>query len=364
MVPASWLRAFADRRQVVLLSPTASGLRVEAPGPGAPEPIEIPLDDSGDLQWTAIGQLLASFEERPLVVLTLALRGALRRSLTLPSAAADNLRQILGFEMDRQTPFRAEQVYYDARVLRLDPATRTLNIDLLVMPRPNLDVELARFGDRLPALDAVDVEGDGGPGTRAGFNLLPEERRASRDHRMFWSSLGLATVVVVLLGFVMAQSVVNREKALADLTAVTARSRSEALSVGQLRRGLKDAIAAAHFIDEARAQRPVMIDVLKEVTRRLPDDASLQRFGFSNGEYTFNGLSSKASGLIGELKPSPQLQAPQVQGSITPDVRTGKEMFTIVAKSPARVAADKVKEAEEAAERAGRNGRGSREGQD
>ena len=106
-----------------------------------------------------------------------------------------------------------------------------------------------------------------------------------------------------------------------------------------------------------------MIDVLKDVTTRLPDEASLQRFGFSAGEYTLNGLSSKASGLVGVLKPSPELVSPQVQGSITPDVRTGKEMFTIVAKSPARAAADRIKEAEEEAERAGRNGRGNREAQ-
>ncbi|MEO6065514.1 MAG: PilN domain-containing protein [Lysobacterales bacterium] len=363
LVPASWLRTFADHRKTVLLSPTASGLRAEALGPGAPEPIEIPLDESGDSRWSAIDQLLSRYEERPQVVLTLPLRGALRRSLTLPAAAADNLTQILGFEMDRQTPFRAEQVYYDARVTRVDPLTRALGVDLLLMPRPSLDLELARFGDRLPALDAIDVEGESGLGTRAGFNLLPEERRAARDRRMFWASAALASLVLLLLVAVMAQSVTGREKALADLQKVTARSRSEALSVAQLRRSLTDAIAAARFIDEARAERPVIIDVLKDVTQRLPDEASLQRFGFSNGEYTFNGLSSKASGLIGALKPSPELVSPQVQGSITPDVRTGKEMFTIVAKSPARAAEDKIKEAEEEAERAGRNGRGSRAGQ-
>lgn len=363
LMPGSWLRAFADRRKSVLLSPTADGLRVDALGPGAPEPLEIPLDGAGELEWGAIGQLLDSYEERPLVVFTVPTRGALRRSLTLPAAAADNLHQILGFEMDRQTPFRAEQVYYDARVVRIDPTTRTLAIDMLVVPRPTLDAELARFGDRLPALDVVDVEGDGGPGTRAGFNLLAEERRARRDRRLFWLTVGLAALVFGLLGMVMSQSVANRQKALADLQETNAKSRAEALEVAQLRRNLNDAIAAARFIEEARAERPVIIDVLKDLTKRLPDEASLQRFGFSSGEYTINGLSGKASGLIGVLKPSPQLVSPQIQGSITPDVRTGKEMFTIVAKSPARAAADERAKAEEEAERAGRNGRTGREEQ-
>ena len=35
----------------------------------------------------------------------------LTRNLSLPAAAEDNLRQVLGFEMDRQTPFKADQVH-------------------------------------------------------------------------------------------------------------------------------------------------------------------------------------------------------------------------------------------------------------
>ncbi len=358
LMPGIWRRAFADRRRTVLLSPTATGLHVQALGPAAPEPFEIQAD-ADERAWASIEELLGSFEERPLVVLALSPRGSLRRSLSLPAAAADNLHQVLGFEMDRQTPFRAEQVYYDAHIVRGAADARTLNVDLLVLPRANMDGELARFGDRLPALGAVDVQGAEGPGTRAGFNLLPEERRAGRDRRMLWLSIAAAALVAILLGAVMAQSVVNREEALAALRQAAERSRLEARSVGDLRRNLVDAVAAARFIDEARAQRPVIVDVLLDVTRRLPDEASLQRFGLSNGEYTFNGLSTRASGLIAVLKPSKHLVAPQVQGSITPDVRTGKEMFTITAKSPLRAAADRREEAEQEAERPGR---GQREG--
>ncbi len=359
LIPDGLLRAFADRRRTLLLAATPAGLRIETPGPAAPDPIEIAMDEDDPMVWNSIDRIIDGFEERPLVVFTLPARGALQRALTLPAAAADNLNQVIGFEMDRQTPFRAEQVYFDALSRPTDSTGRTLSIDLLVVPRPALDAQLARFGEHLPPLDVVDVEGGSGPGTRAGFNLLPPERRARRDRRLFWAAAALGALMLLLLVGVMEQSVVNREKALAQLQATTDASRREAKSVAELRRGLLDAVAAARFIDDARSQRPILTDVLNDVTRRLPDDASLQRFGFGNGEYTFNGLSAKASGLIAVLKPSPLLVAPQVQGSITPDVRTGKEMFTIVAKSPAKAAADKRAEAEEAAERDGRKGRGN-----
>ncbi len=50
----------------------------------------------------------------------------LQRNLTLPAAAEDNLRQVLAFEMDRQTPFKADQIYFDSRVLGRDASGRNL----------------------------------------------------------------------------------------------------------------------------------------------------------------------------------------------------------------------------------------------
>ena len=42
---------------------------------------------------------------------------ALQRRLLLPAAAADRLRDVIGFEIDRQTPFSADSVRFDTRVL-------------------------------------------------------------------------------------------------------------------------------------------------------------------------------------------------------------------------------------------------------
>ena len=51
--------------------------------------------------------------------------------LTLPISAKDNIREILGFEMDRQTPFTADQVYFDH--LQLDSTSKEkLQLELYV----------------------------------------------------------------------------------------------------------------------------------------------------------------------------------------------------------------------------------------
>ena len=47
------------------------------------------------------------------IVLCIPAERVLQRNLTLPAAAEENLRQVLAFEMDRQTPFKADQIYFD-----------------------------------------------------------------------------------------------------------------------------------------------------------------------------------------------------------------------------------------------------------
>ena len=44
-------------------------------------------------------------------------------------AAEENLTQVIAFELDRQTPFRADQVRYDFRIVKRDPVAKLLHVD-------------------------------------------------------------------------------------------------------------------------------------------------------------------------------------------------------------------------------------------
>ncbi len=59
------------------------------------------------------------------VVLKMPRDKVLRRLVDLPAAAAENLREVLGFEMDRHTPFNADEVYFDYRPRPQDVASCT-----------------------------------------------------------------------------------------------------------------------------------------------------------------------------------------------------------------------------------------------
>src|SRR3546814_19674360 len=68
----------------------------------------------------------------------------LRRPLALPLAARDNLLQVVAFEMDRQTPFTAAQVYYTVRELATPAPPGRFNVELVAVPRGTPDPQIGR----------------------------------------------------------------------------------------------------------------------------------------------------------------------------------------------------------------------------
>ena len=328
LVPVRVRDWFMERREEVRAGIEGGELVLTPPAPATP--VRIALVPEAAAARPLVAQALVRDEEPPAVVLALQGARVLRRTLELPMAAEENLRQVLGFELDRQTPFRAEQVYFDCRVQRRDLAARQLVAEFALVPRAAVDAELATLeaaGVPLEAMDGVDAAGE-----RLGFNLLPRERRAPRARFWLKVNLALAALALLLLGAVMAQSVANRERALAALEARTDKAQVEARSVAALRNTLKQAIDGASFLTERKSARPPTIDVMLDLTRRLPADTWLQRFSVNADQVQLQGQSREAAALITLLQQSPYLEGPALQGAITPDARTGKEQFLIQAK--------------------------------
>jgi general secretion pathway protein L len=330
LLPARARALLAERRDEVLLGLDGDALWLERRGRRmlARQRLER-AGDGTDLRG-AIAAATRDDEQPPRVLLALPALRVLRRPLSLPAAAEPNLRQVLAFEMDRQTPFRADQVYYDCRVTGRDEATRTLAVELAAVPRAALDPDLAALAELGVALDGVDVGGV--DGRAEGFNLLPAERRAVRRNVWLRVNLALGAAVLVLLGVVMAQSVANREKALQSLREETTARRDAAREVAALRNELKTAVEGANFLAERRRARPAISDLMLDATERLGNDTWLQRLSLNGDQLQLQGQSREAAGLITILQQSPMMEAPALQGAITPDARSGKEQFLIQAK--------------------------------
>ncbi len=338
LLPARVRALLAERRDEVLLGLAPDALQIERRGRHPLAQASLPREGDAAALRAAIAQRIDGQEDPPQVLLCLPPERVLLRQLSLPLAAESNLRQVLAFEMDRQTPFRADQVHYDCRVLSRDETTRTMVVELALVPRAAIDPDLAALTDAGVALDGVDVRAADAP--RSGFNLLPPERRAVRRNLWLQIDLALVAVAIVLLLLVMAQSVGNRAIALDTLRAQTDGERDQARGVAALRTELKTAIEGATFLAERKRARPPISDVLLDITGRLGNDTWLQRFSLNGDQLQLQGQSREAAALITVLQQSPYIEAPALQGAITPDARTGKEQFLIQGK--ARVVATPV----------------------
>lgn len=253
----------------------------------------------------------------------------LRPRLTLPLAARDNLQQIGAFEMDRQTPFRVEQVRYDVRELRIAAPTGRFAAELVVVPRATLDPQLARLAASGLQVDAVDVAAGA---DRLGVNLLPAELAPRRQHPRQRLNLALGAAAILLLVLSLLQFLHNRQSALEQMRSEVEGMRAEAQQVAGLRQQLQDNAGAAGFLAERKRNTVSVLAVMQDLSQRLPANAWLERLSIDNsGQIGFQGQSPQAARLVDALKGSTVITDANFQGTIQADPSTGKERFYMVA---------------------------------
>ena len=329
LLPASWRALFVEGSGRVLYVLAGDTLELRAEEGGNDVLLAaLPLDAGNELQARVDAKLGPHRTDRPRWLL---LPGGqvLRRRITLPAAATERLREVVSYELDRQTPFRADQVTYDCRVLAVDPVTKTSQVEMLVMPKDRIEAALAPLGplaERLSGVDARDADG-----RLLHCNLLPPERRLARDHRMFWLNLGLAAIAVIAVVFALSQMLDNRREAVARLEAQVSKRQDQARLVTALSRQLDEASSGANFLTSKRASEPSMLAVLADISARIPDNTYLERFSEQEGEIYLTGLSNDAPGLVAKLQSSPLLHSPALSGSVQPDQGLKRDRFTLAA---------------------------------
>ena len=255
----------------------------------------------------------------------------LYRRLVMPAVTAADPRRVVGYELDRQTPFKPEQVYYDVRV-SADPAPAgQVALDLYAAPRAEIDPLLERFNAIGAHPDAVDVQTP--RGTLASIDLMPPERRPRRIDRRARANFILGLVCVLLAVLVLSQWLANRRAALAEMQDEVQAMRAKATQSEQLRAQLTGALAASKFLVKRKSETPSALAVLDDLTRRLPATAWLDVLTLDDsGGLDIKGEAAKAAALVDTLGSSRLLQEPKLQGVIQPDPATGKERFEMVAR--------------------------------
>lgn len=340
LVPVRWRSAFAGGQRWYVVERMAEGWRLRRAGEGTSLADIADVDPPEDRAGLLAHALAEADPTDRRIALVLPATQVLRRRLVLPLAARDNLRQVVGFDLDRQTPFRAEDIHYGVRELQETGTEGRFVAELAATPRATLDPLL----DELVALgihpDRVDV-GEGN--ALAGVDLLPPARAPRRVDRRRRLNAALAAAIVLLVFAAMAAWLHNRNVALETMTATVESMRADAQRVSALRQRLTESAGASGFLARRKTESPSILPVLEELTHRLPDDTWLERFTLNaTGQLGFQGQSPQAARLIDALKGARTIGEPSFQGTIQSDPTSGKERFYMQAKAvmPKREAAN------------------------
>ncbi|HEB78299.1 MAG TPA: hypothetical protein ENI90_07220 [Methylothermaceae bacterium] len=251
----------------------------------------------------------------------------LQRRIILPVAAQENLHQVVGFELDRLTPFSTDQVYYTARLLKPLPGERISVECILILKAlldPYLDL-LAAAG--LPPHQVSILPPDGSP--RLEIDLLPPERRPRTHRWQHWLNYGLTVLLIGLITVAMTMPILHQQQTIAKLERAVRQTRKAAREANQLQRKVATLKQQAHFVlDKKQAARP-LIAVLEELSQRLPEDTWLTGFHYRQGKLQIDGKSPAASKLVELLEKSPYFRNVHFVSPVTQDRVTGMERFRI-----------------------------------
>jgi general secretion pathway protein L len=312
-----------ERRQVVLLLNPGQTVVLERTGDRA-RVVGAASADPDDRGGELAALLHRVNHRRQPVTICLSGELGLRKFISLPLAARDDLEQLLRFEMDRLTPFRAEEVYFAHRIIDTDTPNRRIMVELAAAPRSI--VEDALKTARTVGAVAARVElGTARPDGGEPLNLLPQQSGdVAGERRLIRALILLALILAVVAVAIPLQQQRSKLAALTDQLAAT---RVEAEQSHALREQLDQLTQTSTFLLAEKSRRPMATEVLADLTQLVPDQAYLAQLMMQEGEVQLHGWAATASDLISLLDQSPLFRAPQFRSPVTREGGDGAERF-------------------------------------
>ena len=332
------LSSFAGAARVPLLMLEEGAVTLVEPRPGEGQPeMRVELGDlDAPRAAAAVRALLErAGEVRGRARLALPPGESLVRRVKMPAATEENLGTVLGFEMDRLSPFRADEVYYDHRVIGRDSASGSLAVLLAVARRDVVEARLARARALGVSVQGVAVREDT---VRAGptFDVLPSAQRGERDRpRERLAKRALAGTAAVLLLAVLLVPALRKRAEVHAIKPALDRSYAEAQATDALIREVERHVADYNFLLERKHGAYPSLAYIEEVTRLLPDNTWLQQLELKTvgkgRELLISGETVSSSRLIEILEQSKLLQNATPRGTVTRGTQPGTERFAIAA---------------------------------
>jgi general secretion pathway protein L len=269
------------------------------------------------------------------VWLALAPHEVLVRPATLPLAAEEALRDAVGFELDRLTPFAAEQAWFDFRVTSRDTIAGRIALDLAAVLRRPVEARMAELREMGATVLGVGVVSDLAMSPMP-FNLLPPEKRerpatsrstvAARSLAVFVAALALAAVIYPLW---------LKRSAVIELQPRMDSSKAGADVAERLAREIEKLASEHNFLVAKKQGQYSTLSLLEDLSRVLPDTTWIQQLDVKSGtkvrELQLSGETGTSSKLFELLEQSGSLVNPTFKSALTKGVTPNTERFLLAA---------------------------------
>lgn len=280
------------------------------------------LDEAG----LRVGRAMLANRRAPAVVLRLPPGLLLERQVTLPLAAEQGLDRVVRYEMDRFTPFTAEEVFFAATVLRRDRAQGRLTLGIALVPRARVAEVLAGMATLGLGPTLLEASAFGGPLRR--IPLAGNDLRRERWQRRGLVAAGaacaaLACAAVALPFWLQASASEAVEARIAGLKPRVAQAEA-------LRRQMAASAAGNDAIGSERARVGDALHAIATLTDILANDTHLTGLTMQKRQVTLEGEAAAAAKLLTTLSADPTVRNAAFAAPVT-RAETGADLFSIKA---------------------------------
>jgi general secretion pathway protein L len=282
----------------------------------------------------AVKNLLAGERFKNAVfVLRLSNADALSKTVNLPLAAQANVTQVVSYELDRYSPFKAEQVYFATRIERVDTEAAQLAVQLLLTPKKHLESlynDCKNLGITPSVVDVEDSPNDL-QNLHSAYNLLPQNLQLKVKNTSRWI-IGALFISLILLSFSSLVLPVWLEyQAVEELENKISKIDKEVKAIKNLQAEMDSLREETQLLINEKTAAPPIIVILNEISALMQDDSWLSYLQYSDGQIQLQGESKAASNLLADLEASDYFAKVNFASPVTQDKASGLERFQITA---------------------------------
>ena len=295
-------------------------------------PLKIVSVAAGTPEPDPIARYAARADE---VILRLPYDQVLQRQVNLPIATEDNLQEVLGFEMDRITPFQRDMVVYDYRTEGRDETNGTVTVRLYVVQKKEVNLLVARLSASGIHPTAITMRGLSDNNVAPVIPIQPNLLEGDRDTQRRSPLRGLvyaSTLMVAILAVVaVALPLWTQHKYIGELDVAIQQVQADVQTAKSVSQQIDQIVSDVEFVVARKEEAPLVIERMNDLTRVLPDDTWLHRFELKEDKVRLQGESNNASAVITLLENSNRFTETQFAAPLVRNARTGTERFSISA---------------------------------